>query len=387
MQLRKIRPGSRSSRVALVVLLCCLAALAASAVPATGATRSGVVVVTHDGQYGWQSRVTDGVGNPDPSYGSVTWVTGPGTPPRGSGSLEMMTNTGKGDGSAQIRNSNYGGVLLSSLTELSYWAYHHTVATSTNQQQWPYLSLEVSCSGCSGGSTANSDRLFFEPPYQQPGTGGPTCSIPGQQPTTTDTWQQWDALNGCWWDNGGQLGYGGTLTSPLSNFIALHPDATIVNPNGLGGLRLAVGYASPTDQFDGNIDMVTVGVNGSSTSYDFEHSTCREADGHGHYKGHDGNGQGDFSFHHGCREGDDDVHSSDRGDGKDFHSTRVDSVQYDGAANTMTVTGVGLAGGVPVSFVFVALETGPTTPGWVSFTFSDGYSVAGTLLDGSVLLH
>ena len=62
-------------------------------------------------------------------------------------------------------------------------------------------------------------------------------------------------------------------------------------------------------------------------------------------------------------------------------------VKYDSSANTLTVTGTGVSGGLPVSFVFVALETGPTTPGWVSFVFSDGYTNAGNLLNGSVVLH
>jgi len=51
------------------------------------------------------------------------------------------------------------------------------------------------------------------------------------------------------------------------------------------------------------------------------------------------------------------------------------------------MAGIGTSGGAPVSFVFVALETRPTTPGWVSFSFSDGYTNAGILVDGSILLH
>jgi hypothetical protein len=81
------------------------------------------------------------------------------------------------------------------------------------------------------------------------------------------------------------------------------------------------------------------------------------------------------------------VSSSDRGDGKDFHSTQLNTVQYDAVANMITITGVGVSAGRTVTFVFTALETGPTTPGWVSFSFSDGYTNAGILLNGSILLH
>ncbi len=113
---------------------------------------------------------------------------------------------------------------------------------------------------------------------------------------------------------------------------------------------------------------------------------CQEGDGNGDFQGeHHGNFQADGD---GCMDGDEDsVSSTDRGDGKDFQSTQIDSIHFDTVANAMTISGAGLAGGTPVTFVFVAVETGLTTPGWVSFTFSDGYSNAGTLLNGSVLLH
>jgi hypothetical protein len=373
-----------------LILLFGLFALGASSVSASGT----VLVVTHDGQHGWHSRITDGNGALDPTYGSVTFVTGPGTPPRGVGSLRLMTNPGKGDGSAQMRNTNYNGVVLSNLTELNYYAYHNLIAASTNQQQWPYLSLDVSCTGCNGGATVNSDRLFFEPPFQQPGTGGPDCSIPGQNPTITNEWQKWDALNGCWWDNGGELGSGGTDTKRLSDFITIHPDASIFNPNNLGGLRLAVGFASPSDQFDGNIDLVTVGVNGTSTAFDFEPSTCREADANGDFHGN--HGDGDFKVDNdsceetgqgGNGEGTDNVQSSNRGDGQDFQSTSIDSTTYDGPTNTMTITGTGVSAGNPEAFTLVVIGSTTLTPGWVSMTFSDGYSNAGDLLSGSIVLQ
>jgi len=51
------------------------------------------------------------------------------------------------------------------------------------------------------------------------------------------------------------------------------------------------------------------------------------------------------------------------------------------------MTGIGTINGVPVAFTFVAIETGSATPGWVSFVSSDGYSNAGTLTSGSIVLH
>jgi hypothetical protein len=361
-------------------------ALVASEVGVSAAT---VVVVSGDGQHGWHSLVTDGSGTADPSYGSVTFVTGPGTPPHGVGSVRLKTNLGKGDGSAQTRNTNYGGTKLANLTELNYYAY----SAANNGQQFPFLSLDVLAATTATGH----DRLFFEPPYQQPLTGNPVC--PDQGPTVMVTWQKWDALNGCWWDNNGELGGGGLLgVQPLSTYITNHPDAAIVNYTGLGGLRLAVGFASSTDNFDGNVDMVTVGVSGRSTSYDFEPPpVCSEADGGGDFQdqnGHHGNVQMDNdnceeSGHGGNGDSDqgDRVDSSNRGDGKDFHSTSIQSTNSDTAAHTMTITGLGTSNGIPVAFTLVAVETDIAGPGWVSMVFSDGYSVAGTLLNGSITLH
>lgn len=113
---------------------------------------------------------------------------------------------------------------------------------------------------------------------------------------------------------------------------------------------------------------------------------CEESDGNGDFQGQQ---QGNFNFDQdGCMDGDqDNVQSSNRGDGRDFQSTHIDNVRTDNTAHTMTITGTGVSRGAPVSFVFVALETGPTTPGWVSFIFSDGYTNSGNLISGNILLH
>jgi hypothetical protein len=115
---------------------------------------------------------------------------------------------------------------------------------------------------------------------------------------------------------------------------------------------------------------------------------CDESDGNGDFQGQQ---HGNFSFDDdGCKDGDqDNVQSTNRGDGRDFQSTRIDTVRIDsvGNVNMITITGVGTSGGLAVSFVFMVIETGATTPGWVSLTFSDGYTSAGTLTSGSILLH
>lgn len=53
--------------------------------------------------------------------------------------------------------------------------------------------------------------------------------------------------------------------------------------------------------------------------------------------------------------------------------------------NTLTIMGTGTSAGAPVSFVLVEVESTPLTPGSVSLSFSDGFTNAGDLLDGSIL--
>jgi hypothetical protein len=343
------------------------------------------VVVSADGQQQWHSRVTDDLGNPNSTFGLVTFVTGPGTPPRGTGSLRLQTNPGKGNGSAQMRSTGYGGVTLSNLTELNYWAY----VTTNNGQQFPFLSLDVSCATCSGGAGPAADRLFFEPPYQQPLTGNPAC--PDQGATLAATWQKWNALAGCWWDNGGDLGGGGLGgVQPLSVFIGLHPDATITNPGGVGGLRLAVGFASTFNNFDGNIDMVTVGVGGQSTSYDFEPpSACRHGEGDGDFQDKDGHTHHATIHQNDCETDHGQVQDDDRDSGKHFESTSTDSATYNSNANTTTLTmiGTGLDDGLPVGFTMVAVDYGGVAPAIYTLTLTDGRTFTGTLVSGLLQLQ
>ncbi len=201
------------------------------------------------------------------STGVGAMVTGPATPPLGVGSANLATGNGTagGDGAAILSNSGFAGVALSSITSLSYATYD----TKNNGQQFPYLSLEVET------STGVFDQLFFEPPYQTATTGNPL--LPDQGATAPSTWQTWNALEGGWWDNQGLCGSPGTGVASFATCEAALPGATIVNSfgtpgilDGVGGIQLAVGFAGPTDQFDGNVDAVTIGDGGGTTTFDFE---------------------------------------------------------------------------------------------------------------------
>ena len=197
----------------------------------------------------WQIYVT----SPD---GFVRFVVGPDHPPAGIGSARLSTGT-HGDDGAELRNFKFAGTRVSDLTCLTYWTYDLV----NNGAQWPFLSLDINYTG---GTTAE-DAWWFEPIYQ---TSGHPC--PAQPPPTYHTWQLWDALNGCWWTNSGIAGATEASPQPLSVILAVVPDATIVNYNGHGGVRLGHGYSGPTDLFDGNVDLVSIGAGNSVYIYDFE---------------------------------------------------------------------------------------------------------------------
>ena len=172
-------------------------------------------------------------------------VTGPATPPLGTGSARLATGNGTtgGDGGAEIRNTGYVGLALSEITALSYSTY----ATAWNGQQLPYLVLYLS----------NGDRMTFEPTYS-----------PTQGAVTLNTWQTWDALAGMWYDDlhNGNPGVDSVIS--WNDMLAANLSATIVNQsgNGLGGIRISTGFASADNQFNTYVDNFTI----NDTTYNFE---------------------------------------------------------------------------------------------------------------------
>jgi hypothetical protein len=180
----------------------------------------------------------------------------------------------------------------------------------------------------------------------------------------------------------------GVTADPATGMATIVHDNDLYTPNdnqNLPNPDCTRQYTSPTDQDQQNCVHTNIAHQTSGPS--ISHPPCRESDGEGDFHGTNGNGH--FSFDRdGCIDGDrDSIDSSNRGDGKDFHSTEIDSAKYDDTAHTMTVVGLGTVNGLPVIFTFVATETGYGTPGLVNFVSSDGYTNAGPLTNGSIILH
>lgn len=115
---------------------------------------------------------------------------------------------------------------------------------------------------------------------------------------------------------------------------------------------------------------------------------CHEGDGEGDVQGSNGGTAHVGSDEDSCEDQDQEqVQSHDPGANKDFQSTQIQSVQFDDVAHTVTIFGVGVTGSNPVSFVLVETASGPNTPGTVTLSLSDGYTLAGNLLNGAITLQ
>jgi hypothetical protein len=225
------------------------------------AVLAATVNVTPLNTNGWQTQSS--------GTASVTFVTGPGTPPLGIGSAQLAVGA-DGGSAAQLRNPNYAGTLLSDITALSYSTYAQSGGSGG---QTPYIILNID--NDNNGSV--DDQLFFEPVYQNGtySTVDPSVTIPNQCGTnpgcvTQGVWQTWDAQNGGWWALSAAT-FGPPLTT-LAFYQQGHPNARIVNSGTLGGVRIVAGFgAGAWDNFIGNVDSFRIAVNaGSDTTFNFE---------------------------------------------------------------------------------------------------------------------
>jgi hypothetical protein len=252
--------------------------------------------ITPSNLQGWTLNSFDDNGtivNSGPFDGMAAIVTGADSPqgplpvpPDSIGSVHLATPapsaapdpSSPGAGGAEaVATDNLDGTLVGTITSLNYWAYM-TSNGPENNQQFPYLALSVNTgavdlSGDLGATANQSDTLFFEPPYQTPGAGN--ASLPNQGATVLGQWQQWNALEGGWWDNDSLAGmvYGGGEgdVQSLQTYLSDYPDAFLTYGGypGLGGIAMQVGFADSTSQFDGNVQDLTIGIGGVNTTYAF----------------------------------------------------------------------------------------------------------------------
>jgi len=202
-------------------------------------------------------------------------------PPLPPGALHLVVFPG--DSFARLRDTRYQRTHLRDLTRLDYFACDEM----NNGQQLPFIILNIDWNG----DNVIDDLIFFEPAYQNPGEGG-ACGAGSLQGTEMlDKWQFWDALKidsttgdflACYWalsTDGTGVCSEGAFVCKLSDYIAMHPDAAIVNRDGNhGGVQVVHGFASPGDMFNGWVDAFTIGKDintadgqaHSTITYDFQ---------------------------------------------------------------------------------------------------------------------
>lgn len=184
--------------------------------------------------------------------GNGTFRVGPGDPPEGVGSLELVTPNPAGLDKVTLFNFDYHATPIANFTALGYHTYQSSALVPI---QLPSLNLTIDMNG---GAFVAGDfaTLVFEPVYN-----------PAQGPVVPGAWQDWDAISGgaaMWWLTRDHPIIGPRGTTVTWNAIkAALPNATI-----LGGIGLNQGTGSPA--LTASVDAFIVGVSGSSTTYDFE---------------------------------------------------------------------------------------------------------------------
>ena len=208
--------------------------------------------------------------------GTVDFATSP-APLAGGGDESLKFVAGDYPSGADAISRDFAGTKLADLTNLSYSTY----VTSFVSGQAPYLILNVDLDN--DGDLDKS--LFFEPVYQN-GTY-PGDSVPDQGDVTLNTWQTWDALAGGWWDSPDEdpaLGpwdsvpHFGPPVYTLATIAAQYPDAVLFNDPTTGTFSITAGYGVAVTAF---ADVLTVGANDDTVTYNFEVSTSGDCKNNG----------------------------------------------------------------------------------------------------------
>ena len=180
--------------------------------------------------------------------GNGAFVTGPGTPPLGVGSISLTTPTPADK--VQLFNFDHIGTKLADVRSMSYSTYR----TTGTAEQVTAINVVIDFNG--PGTDGGFSTLVFEPVYN-----------PDQGAVVSSQWQNWDAYNGgnaIWWS-----------TRPINGvcarecyvtwkqIVSNNPDAVI-----LGGFGLNQG--SGGNALIASADALHLDTPNMSITYDFE---------------------------------------------------------------------------------------------------------------------
>ncbi|HKC64979.1 MAG TPA: hypothetical protein VKB86_15160 [Pyrinomonadaceae bacterium] len=242
----------KTLKLFMAALIVAVVALAVTAIALADSSTCQITTITND-DVARQSEDT----TPTKSWvlytrptspGTGTFVTGPGQPPLGVGSLQLQTVSGSDK--VYLFNFDYVGTSLADINKLGYSTYR----TAGSNQQVAALNIQVDYNGpnASGGFTT----LVFEPVYN-----------PAQGLVTDNTWQTWDAFyngNAVWWSTRDIPGVcASNCFVTWNQILAANPNATI-----LGGIGINQGSGNPglTDY----VDAFSIGTGDSCVTYNFD---------------------------------------------------------------------------------------------------------------------
>ncbi len=185
-----------------------------------------------------------------PTLGS--FVTGPGTPPYGTGSAQIsVTGTQRRNLATQVG----AGTPLANITALRFRTYNPSAGNGGSATRSAYLNFNVDFDG----SDTFQRRLVY---------------VPSQNGTVVqNTWKEWDAISGgnALWQYSGPTwpvtGQPGTTLKTWSQILADYPLVRIRPTDAFVGLRVGEPYA---DGYTENIDTYTFGTASGTTIFDFE---------------------------------------------------------------------------------------------------------------------
>lgn len=192
--------------------------------------------------------VTDTVNN-----SILDFVTGPGTPPYGPGSVEIIAPAGS---RYNVATYQFAGTRLADLTTLRFTTYNASDSNQGSPNNSGYLHFNVDFYG----SDTWQRRLVYVPSAN--GT------------VTQDTWQEWNAIDpdALWlWSNfTGDWPGGGTQKGDepktWSEILSDYPDARFRVTDAFFGVRVGEPYP---DDYTENINSVTFGTSTGTTRFVF----------------------------------------------------------------------------------------------------------------------
>jgi hypothetical protein len=237
------------------------AALSVAAMPAALAAPPTVVTPTTSSWISHEQATATG-----------DFVTGPGTPPSGTGSYKMTTGAGVGTGpgsggKAWLSTNVHNGTKLADISSFSYATYVDPASTAA-----AHLTISVQLQIDLHGDGTRDTTMVYEPVYS-----------PSQGAVVKGAWQTWNLAAGNWWfTTATSFGAPQAVFPSFADIKAAYPNATIVQslagaPGA--GVQLVGGQNSagaPWSGFIGAVDNLTIGA----ATYNFEpYAVAEDGDG------------------------------------------------------------------------------------------------------------